>query len=154
MFRKLCNSLGTSETHIMIKVSLVKGEGCRRCCPYLSPIVLVQFQQCPNLWIGPLRVAIALLLVTVPLSASAQTTQSENLGQVISRLRTCVRTYAPAAQAAGVQMTGDAFKFFTDKCDPPLSDLAPTDVGAVPPGIFRLAISEEWVAFVGEKRSH
>ena len=51
-------------------------------------------------------------------------------------------------------MTGDAFKFFTDKCDPPLSDLAPTDVGAVPPGIFRLAISEEWVAFVGEKRSH
>ena len=24
MFRKLCSSLGTSETHIMIKVSLVK----------------------------------------------------------------------------------------------------------------------------------
>jgi hypothetical protein len=103
---------------------------------------------------GPLRIVIALLLVTVPWSVSAQTTQSENLRQVISRLRTCVRTYAPAAQAAGLQMTGDAFKFFTDKCGPPLSDLAPTNVGAVPPGILRRAISEEWTDFASEKRSH
>jgi len=51
-------------------------------------------------------------------------------------------------------MTGDVFRFFTDKCGPSLSDLAPTDVGAVPPGIFRLAMSEEWATFAGEKRGH
>jgi hypothetical protein len=105
-----------------------------------------------NLRISPLRTAIILLLATVPWSVSAQTAQSEKLQQVISDLRTCVRTYAPAAQAAGVQNTNAAVNFFDKTCltdfSRPLSDRAPSNLGAVPPGIFRLAIGEEWAAFI------
>ena len=119
---------------------------------------------------GALRTAITLLLATVPWSASAQTAaQNENLLQVTSKLKTCVRTYAPAAQAAGVQKTGDAINFFIKTCTPPvgvfanagaapagpgmlsLSDLA--NVGAMPPGMFRRVIGEEWASFVEETRT-
>ena len=101
---------------------------------------------------------------------SAQTAaQNENLLQVISKLKTCVRTYAPAAQAAGVQKTSDAINFFIKTCTPPvgvlanagaapagpvmlsLSDLA--NVGAMPPGIVRRVIGEEWASFVEETRT-
>jgi hypothetical protein len=114
--------------------------------------------------IGQLRTVIALLLATVPWSVLAQTAQDENLKEVISKLRACVRTYAPAAQAAGMQNTSDAINFFIETCTPPLtvsalinpgaaprprpgmlslSDYA--NVGAVPPpGIFRRVIGEEW----------
>jgi hypothetical protein len=68
-----------------------------------------------------LRTAIALLLATVPWSVSAQTAvQNENLRQVISKLETCVRTYSPAAQAAGIQKTSDAIDFFIKTCAPAL----------------------------------
>lgn len=100
-------------------------------------------------------------------SVSAQTTaQNENLLQVISKLKACVRTYAPAA---GEQKTSDAINFFIKTCIPPvdvlgnagaaparpgmlsLSDLA--NVGAVPPGMFRRVIGEEWASFIEETRA-
>ena len=96
-----------------------------------------------------MRTAIALLLATLSWSASAQTAQDQNLQQVISALRTCVQTNAPSAQTAGVQDTEDVFDFFFKKCGPALSDLDPAKVGAIPPGIFRRAVGEEWRAFVG-----
>ena len=100
---------------------------------------------------------------------SAQTAaQSENLLQVISKLKTCVRTYAPA-QAARAQSTSDAINFFIKKCTPPLGDLtnagaAPAgpgmlslsdlaNVGAIPPGMFRRVIGEEWADFVEQTRT-
>jgi hypothetical protein len=108
-----------------------------------------------------------LLLAVLPGSASAQTAPNEKLQQVISKLRSCVRTYAPAAQAAGMQNTGDAINFFLKICInlPPgfadagaalpgalsSSDLA--DVGAVPPGIFRRVAGEEWGSFVEQTRT-
>jgi hypothetical protein len=107
-----------------------------------------------------------LLLAALPGSASAQTAPNEKFQQVISKLRSCVRTYAPAAQAAGMQ-TGDAINFFLKICInlPPgfadagaalpgtlsSSDLA--DVGAVPPGIFRRVAGEEWGNFVEQTRT-
>jgi hypothetical protein len=92
----------------------------------------------------PLRTAIALLLATVPLSVSAQTPQNEQRRQVISNLKACVRTHAPEAQAAGVQTIGDPVNYFIRVCSPPITDLDPAKVGAIPPGIFRVTIREEW----------
>jgi hypothetical protein len=122
------------------------------------------------LWTGPLRTAITLLLVSVPWSVSAQTAaQNENLQQVISKLKTCVRTYAPDAQTVGVEKTDDAINFFIKTCIPPLGHLANAgaaplrpgmlslsdldNVGAVPPGLFRRVVGEEWAAFVEETRA-
>jgi hypothetical protein len=110
-----------------------------------------------GLWIGRLRIAIALLLATVRWSLRAQTTQSENLRQFVSELKACVRTYAPAAQVAGVQATSDAVDFFIKACIllVRLSDLPPAsaDLGAVPPGMFRQRIGDERAAVMEEKRA-
>ena len=134
--------------------------------PYCHNLLLAA----PNLWTGQLRTAITLLLATAPWSVSAQTAaQTENLLQVISKLKTCVRTYAPAAQAAGVQKPSDAINFFIKTCIPPVSVLGNADaasagpgtlslsdlanVGAMPPGIFRRVIGEEWASLVEETRA-
>jgi hypothetical protein len=101
----------------------------------------------------PLRTAIALLLATVPLSAQAQTTQNEQLRQVISNLKACVRTHTPEAHTAGVQTTGSAINLFIRVCNPPVADLDPIKVGAIPPGIFRVTIGEEWAAFTKGTRT-
>jgi hypothetical protein len=53
-----------------------------------------------------------LLLAALPGSAGAQTAPNEKLAQVISKLGSCVRTHAPAAQAAGMRNSGDAINFF------------------------------------------
>jgi hypothetical protein len=100
-----------------------------------------------------LKTAITLLLATVSWSVSAQTGQSDKLRQIVSNLKACVRTYAPKARAAGVQTSSDAVNFFAKTCGPPLNELAPADVGAIPPGLFRIAISREWDAFIEETRS-
>jgi hypothetical protein len=108
-----------------------------------------------------------LLLAALPGSAGAQTAPNEKLVEVISKLRSCVRTYAPAAQAAGMRNSGDAINFFLKTCITlppgfadagealpgalPSSDLA--DVGAVPPGIFRRVAGEEWASFVEQTRT-
>jgi hypothetical protein len=108
-----------------------------------------------------------LLLAILPGAGGAQTAQNEKLQQAISKLRSCVRTYAPAAQAAGMLNSGDAVNFFLKTCItlPPgfadagaalpgalsSSDLA--DVGAVPPGIFRRVAGEEWASFVEQTRT-
>jgi hypothetical protein len=111
--------------------------------------------------------SVMLLLAALPGSAGAQTAPNEKLQQVISKLRSCVRTHAPAAQAAGMRNSSDAINFFLKVCIslPPgfadagealpgalsSSDLA--DVGAVPPGIFRRVAGEEWASFVEQTRT-
>lgn len=124
----------------------------------------------PNLWTGPLRTAITLLLATVPWSVSAQTAaQNENLLQLLSKLKSCVRANAPAAQAAGMKNTSDATDFFIKTCIPPIvfpgdSAAAPprpgmlsqsdfANMGATPPGILRRVVGEEWASFVEEART-
>jgi hypothetical protein len=96
-----------------------------------------------------MRAALALVLAAFSLSASAQTAQDQNLQQVISKLRACVQTHASSARMAGMKDTDDIFDFFFKKCGPPVSDLDPARVGAIPPGTFRRAIGEEWRAFTG-----
>jgi hypothetical protein len=100
--------------------------------------------------IGTLRTAITLLLATVPWSVSAQTVENDKLQQIVSNLRACVRANAPTAHAAGVLATSDAVDFFIKMCGTTLNDL--TNVGAVPPGLFRVAIRNEWNAFIEETR--
>jgi hypothetical protein len=90
--------------------------------------------------------ASALLLAVVAASAAARAEQDQSLGQVISRLRACVQTNAPSARAIGMQTTADASNFFLGVCGPPPNDLG--QIGAVPPGIFRRVVGEEWRAFV------
>jgi hypothetical protein len=75
-------------------------------------------------------------------------TKSDRLGQVISDLKTCVRAHAPTAQAAGVHTASDAINFFGKTCGPPLNDLDPAKIGVLPPGMLRIAIGEEWNAFI------
>jgi hypothetical protein len=108
-----------------------------------------------------LRTAITLLLATVSWPVSAQTAaQNENLLQLLSKLRICVRANAPAAHAAGMKNTSDATDFLIKRCIPPLvllgdADAAPPrpgmlsqsdfgNVGAMPPGILRRVVGEEW----------
>ena len=93
-----------------------------------------------------MRTAIALVLAMVPCSVSAQAPQNEQLRQVISNLKACVRTHAPEAQSVGVAKTDDPINYFIRVCSPPIADLDPARVGAIPPGIFRVAIREEWNA--------
>ena len=90
--------------------------------------------------------ACTLLLALAAGSAAAQTEQDHNLGQVIAKLRACVQANAPSAQVVGMSTAADASDFFLGVCGPPLIDLA--QIGAVPPGIFRRVVGEEWRGFV------
>jgi hypothetical protein len=79
-----------------------------------------------------LRTAITLLLATVPWWVSAQTAaQNGNLLQLLSKLKTCVRANAPAAQAAGMKNANDATNFLLKTCVPPTMFLG--DADAAPP---------------------
>lgn len=98
------------------------------------------------MWIGPLKAAITLLFAFVPLLASAQTAQNEQLRQVISNLKSCVRTHAAEAQAAGVRASSAA-DYFARMCAPS-ADVE--SVGATPLGLFRTTINAEWDAFIKE----
>ncbi|KJC59754.1 hypothetical protein UP10_16555 [Bradyrhizobium sp. LTSPM299] len=101
------------------------------------------------------RTAITLMLAAVPWSASAvsaQTAQDEQLRHVISNLKACVRTHAPAAQAIGIQTIGDAVNYFVEVCNIPMPDLA--RIGALPPGIIRGTIAREWTALADMARPH
>jgi hypothetical protein len=119
-----------------------------------------------------LKTAITVLLAIAPWSVSAQpASQNENLLQLLSKLRTCVRAHASAAEAAGTEDTNNTINFFLKACVSPVSaflggasaaqiepgmisrnDFDPAKVGAIPPGIFRRVIREEWVS-VGQTRS-
>lgn len=100
-----------------------------------------------------LRIAITLLLAIPPWSAPAQTGQNERLAEVIAKLRACVRTRAPDAQASAVKGMGGSVSYFIRVCSPPITDLDPAKVDAVPPGIFRVTIAEEWKIITEETRT-
>ena len=116
-----------------------------------------------------LRIAIVFLLATVPWSVSAETSENEKLNEVLAKLRACVRTYAPAART---QNARNPLNFLIETCSPPLraSDLtspgaspdakpgalSPNDlagVGAIPPGLFRHVVSEEWADIIDPTRA-
>jgi hypothetical protein len=100
-----------------------------------------------------MRIAITLLLAIVPWSASAQIGQHEKLDEIIAGLRACVRTHAPEAQATAAKGIGNTVDYLIKVCSPPITDLDPAKVGAVPPGLFRVAITEEWNTIAGETRA-
>jgi hypothetical protein len=114
-------------------------------------------------WDWPLKNVIALLLTSLPWTASAQTAvQSDSLQELLLKLRACVRANAPAMQAAGIKNVNEATNLLSGKCGPQsglligpgklsLDDFA--NVGPLPPGILRRAASEEWVSFIEETRA-
>jgi hypothetical protein len=91
-----------------------------------------------------------LAFVTEP--ASAQAGQNERLGEIIAKLRACVRAHAPEVQEPAAKGIGNAIDYFIEVCSPPITSLDPAQVGAVPPGIFRITITEEWNTITGEKQ--
>ncbi|MGJ4923971.1 hypothetical protein ACQR0Y_25165 [Bradyrhizobium oligotrophicum] len=99
--------------------------------------------------VDALRTAIASLLVTAALLVSARA-ENDNLRQVVSNLKACVRTYAPTVKAAGFRTADDAVNLFIERCGPRASFLAPENVGAIPPGLLRDAVRDEWSAFIGD----
>jgi hypothetical protein len=51
-----------------------------------------------------------------------------------------------------MQTTNDAVNFFIERCSP-LNDLVAANVEAVPPGMFRNAVVDEWTAFIEKTRA-
>ena len=134
---------------------------CSKEPPYFCRNSFVQSKPCSDIWERPLRTAILLFLLALPLSVTAQTSQAEK--PYISDFRACVRAHAADAQAAGVRTSGEAEDYFEKQCVPPLfslflgshntsprSDSVPADEAA-PPGLFRAIVRQEW-RFLGTAR--
>jgi hypothetical protein len=100
-----------------------------------------------------MRIAVTLLLAIVPWSASAEIGQNEKLREIITDLKACVRTHAPEVQEPADKVSGNAVDYFIKVCGPPLGDLDPAKVGAAPPGVLRVTITEEWNTIEGETRT-
>ncbi len=117
-----------------------------------------------------MKTVIALLLAACSWSASAQTVaQSDNLQQLLLKLRACVRANAPAVKAAGVMNAVEATSLLLETCGPQSIFLGVASgsrtgpgklswedfahVGPIPPGILRRAASEEWASFIEETRA-
>jgi hypothetical protein len=108
-----------------------------------------------------MKTLVTLVLATVSCSASAQpAVHDDQLRQLIAKLKHCVQTYAPAAQAAGIEKTGEIVDFFIKTCSPSLDlpasattrpgalSLRDFDIiGGMPPGVLRRAVSDEWATF-------
>jgi hypothetical protein len=104
--------------------------------------------------------AILVLLPMLPFSVFAQTPQAEK--PYASQFRACVRAHAADAQAAGVRTEDDAKNYSIKVCAPlfgmflgsndasPPSPNIPKDE-AVPPGLFRVIVREEWRDFLEQR---
>lgn len=93
-----------------------------------------------------MKLAISLLLLTLPCVASAQTTApTDRHGEVVANLRACVRDHAASAQAT----EADPLTYLVGICRSQTGDM--TGISPVPPGIFRRVVSEEWAAFLKEQ---
>jgi hypothetical protein len=104
-----------------------------------------------------IAVAAAFLLTAGP-SFGQQAHDDEPLQQLLSGLRACVRSHAAGAYALGVRATRDAEEHLLNRCGKTVlndlfgsiavNDRAISRVSAVPPGIFRVIVREEWAAFL------
>lgn len=98
---------------------------------------------------GPMRITLSIMLLMLPFSVSAQTPQGEQPS--VSRFRVCVRSHASDARAAGVRTLDDAANYFIKVCLPLFGIfLGPNDAlkeEALPPGIYRSVLREEWRDF-------
>ena len=71
------------------------------------------------------------------------------LQQILSGLRTCVRSNAAEAYALGIRAAADAEEFFAKRChDTILGELARSKATVIPPGRFRVTMRDEWAAFL------
>ena len=106
-----------------------------------------------------MRTAILLFLLALPLSVTAQTPQGENA--YVSDFRACVRAHAADAQAAGVRTEDEAADYAVKMCAPlfgvflgsnnisPRSNIPAAE--AVPPGLFRVIVRQEWSDFLEQR---
>jgi len=84
------------------------------------------------------------------------------LQQLLSGFRACVRSNADEVYALGIRATRDGEELLLNRCGKTvLNDLfgsiavnerAISKVPAVPPGIFRVTVREEWAAFLDGAR--
>jgi hypothetical protein len=109
-----------------------------------------------------IAVAAAFLLTAGP-SFGQQAHDDGPLQQLLSGLGACVRSHAAGVYALGIRATRDAEELLLDRCGKTvLNDLfgsialneraanerATSKLPAVPPGIFRVTVREEWAAFL------
>ena len=100
-----------------------------------------------------MRAAVLVLLLALPFSVTAQTPQAEQSS--VSRFRDCVRSHAADAKAAGVRTAGEAANYAMKMCAPLFGVFLglPTtsEEEALPPGIYRQIIREEWGDFLEQR---
>ena len=98
----------------------------------------------------------AVFLLTAGASFGQQADDDAALQQFLSDLRACARSNAAEIDALGIRATRDAEEILLKRCNP-LNDLfasiklneRPTaKLPAMPPGISRQTMREEWVAFL------
>lgn len=103
-----------------------------------------------------MRAALLVLLLMLPLSVTAQAPQGEK--PYVSDFRICVRAHTADAQAAGVLTVDEAATYAMKMCAPlfgvflesnntsPRPSIPAEE--AVPPGLFRAIVREEWGDFL------
>lgn len=97
------------------------------------------------------------LTLLPPLSAQTHNDESPS----VTRFRACVRMHAPDAQAAGVRTLEDAVSYAMKAClplfgiflDPNASSKGEVAEEALPPGVFRAVLRQEWGNFLGQRNS-
>jgi hypothetical protein len=104
-----------------------------------------------------IAVAAAFLLTAGP-SFGQQAHDDGPLQQLLSGLRACVRSHAAGVYALDIRATRDAEELLLNRCGKTvlndlfgsivLNERATSKVPAVPPGIFRATVREEWAAFL------
>lgn len=131
-----------------------------RTAPYFRRNGFVQDRLGTNIWERPLRAAVLASLLMLPFSAAAQTPQDEK--PYVSDFRACVRLNTTGARAAGVRTEDQAVDYALKRCMPlfgvfmgsvntlPLSSSIP-EGEAVPPGLFRVIVRQEWGDFIGRR---
>jgi hypothetical protein len=113
-----------------------------------------------NIWERALRATVLASLLILPFSAAAQTPRDEK--PYVSEFRACVRSHTTDAQAAGVRTENQAVDYAIKTCAPLFgvflgsgstsSPTSSTPAGdALPPGLFRVIVRQEWGDFIGQR---
>ncbi|MBR0757810.1 hypothetical protein JQ604_37000 [Bradyrhizobium jicamae] len=100
-------------------------------------------------------IAIGLFVAATSWSANAQSDGRDKIETIVSDLRACARTNAESAKAAGIAAANDAFAHLYSRCQSMIEDdlkrLAPV---AIPPGLFRIVLRDEWTTFITRRNGH
>ena len=109
-----------------------------------------------------IAVVVTSFLTASPLFGQ-QPDEDGGLQEFLSDLRACVRSNAAEVYDLGIRATRDAEELFLNRCSKPtlnglfgrtaLDGRATPKLKAMPPGILRRTVRDEWAAFLNEKNS-